>query len=142
MIRSIISIAGCVAFLALSVPTFAQQCLHGVDESAEQKARKREALSAARQVNTLQANRPDARNGKFLNQTEMAVYYADLTKQRGALNPALIFDPASEVLPGWQLTLDKTEKGYWFMIKDKTDPCGFAYVSNHEGVILTAEPIR
>ena len=142
MIRSIISVVGCVGFLAMSVPTFAQQCLHGPDESAEQKARKREALSAARQVNTLQANRPDARNSKFLNQTEMAVYYADLTKQRGALNPALIFDPASEVLPGWQLTLDKTEKGYWFMIKDKTDPCGFAYVSNHEGVILTAEPIR
>jgi hypothetical protein len=47
-----------------------------------------------------------------------------------------------EVIPGWQLTLDKTERGYWFMIKDKTDPCGFAYVSNQQGTIFTAEPIR
>ena len=142
MIRSLIRFAGCVGFLAISAPALAQQYLHGPDESGEQKARKREALSAARQINTLQANHPDARQGKFLNQAEMAVYYADVTKQRGALTPALIFDPASEVLPGWQLTLDKTEKGYWFMIKDKTDPCGFAYVSNHKGVIFTAEPIR
>jgi hypothetical protein len=119
----------------------AQQCLHGPDETAEQKARKREALQATRQINTLQANSPSARQGKFMDQPEMAMYYADLTRQKPATQP-LIFDPASEVIPGWQLTLDKTEKGYWFMIKDKTDPCGFAYVSNQAGTIFTAEPIR
>jgi hypothetical protein len=32
--------------------------------------------------------------------------------------------------------------GYWFMVKDKTDPCGFAFLSNTAGVIYTAEPIR
>ena len=37
---------------------------------------------------------------------------------------------------------DVTERGYWFMIKDKIDPCGFAYVSNQVGVIFNAEPIR
>jgi hypothetical protein len=46
------------------------------------------------------------------------------------------------VIPGWQLTLDRTEGGYWFMIKGKTDPCGLAFVSNQQGVIFTAEPIR
>jgi hypothetical protein len=141
MTRSITRFACFVAWLVLPAVASAQQCLHGADETAEQKARKREALSATRQVNTLQANHPDARQAKFLNQTEMAVYYADLTKKTPA-KQALIFDPASEVIPGWQLTLDKTEKGYWFMIKDKTDPCGFAYVSNQAGVIFTAEPIR
>ena len=46
-------------------------------------------------------------------------------------------------VPAWvQLTLDVTTQGYWFMIKDKVDPCGFAYVSNQVGVILHAEPIR
>ena len=142
MTRSIARFACCLALLVLPAVASAQQCLHGPDEAVEQKARKREALSAARQVNTLQANHPDARQGKFLNQTDMAVYYADMTKQKGAARQPLIFDPASEVIPGWQLTLDKTEKGYWFMIKDKTDPCGFAYVSNQAGVIFTAEPIR
>jgi hypothetical protein len=28
------------------------------------------------------------------------------------------------------------------MVKDKTDPCGFAFISNATGVIYTAEPIR
>ena len=142
MTRSTARIACGFALLVLPAVASAQQCLHGPDETAEQKARKREALSATRQVNTLQANHPDARQGKFLNQAEMAVYYADLTKQKGTAGQPLIFDPASEVIPGWQLTLDNTDKGYWFMIKDKTDPCGFAYVSNQAGVIFTAEPIR
>jgi hypothetical protein len=48
----------------------------------------------------------------------------------------------TDVLPDWQLTLDVTNRGYWFMIKDKTDPCGFGYVSNQAGVIFRAEPIR
>jgi hypothetical protein len=33
-------------------------------------------------------------------------------------------------------------QGYWFMIKDKLDPCGFAYISNQAGLIFRAEPIR
>ena len=142
MNRTIMRVVGCIGFLTLSSMAVAQECLHGPDESPEQKTRKREALAAARQINTLQANHPDARQGKFLNQTDMAVYYADMTRQRGPQKPELIFDPASEVLPGWQLTLDRTDKGYWFMIKDKSDPCGFAYISNQAGVIFTAEPLR
>jgi hypothetical protein len=46
------------------------------------------------------------------------------------------------MLPNWQLTLDVTAQGYWFMLKDKTDPCGFAFVSNQAGLIFKAEPIR
>lgn len=45
-------------------------------------------------------------------------------------------------MPGWTLTLDLTPQGYWFMIKDKTDPCGFAFVSNQDGLIFEAQPIR
>ena len=130
-----------MAVLVLPAHAFAQECLHGPNSTDEQKARKREALTATRQINTLQANRAEAREAKFLNQTEMAIYYADLSRKTPPRQP-LIFDPASDVISGWQLTLDKTEKGYWFMIKDKTDPCGFAYVSNQQGVIFAAEPIR
>ena len=50
--------------------------------------------------------------------------------------------PEVEILPNWKLTLDVTQKGYWFMIKDTADPCGFAYISNQAGVIFHAEPIR
>lgn len=141
MTRGIPRLTYALAFVVIPSGAFAQQCLHGAGETDEQRARRREALQATRQVNNLQANRLEAREGKFLNQTEMAMYYADLTRKQPATQP-LIFDPTSEIIPGWQLTLDKSEKGYWFMIKDKTDPCGFAYVSNQQGVIFTAEPIR
>jgi hypothetical protein len=51
-------------------------------------------------------------------------------------------NPAEDIVPGWALTLDVTEKGYWFMVKDAQDPCGFAFISNQTGLIFTAEPIR
>ena len=54
----------------------------------------------------------------------------------------LSLSPDEEILPGWKLTVDVTEQGYWFMIKHTTDPCGFAYVSNRAGLIFNAEPIR
>ena len=41
-----------------------------------------------------------------------------------------------------ELTLDVNSTGYWFMIRDKPDPCGFAFISNQAGVIFSAEPIR
>lgn len=50
--------------------------------------------------------------------------------------------PGNEILQGWQLTLSTTERGYWFMIKDTTDPCRFALISHQEGIIYTAQPIR
>ena len=52
------------------------------------------------------------------------------------------FERGEELFPGWELTLDDSATGYWFMIKDRTDPCGFACISNRAGVIYTAEPIR
>ena len=50
--------------------------------------------------------------------------------------------PGTDILPDWSLTLDVSDRGYWFMIADKTDPCHFAYISNQNGTIYTAEPIR
>ena len=45
-------------------------------------------------------------------------------------------------MPGWELRLDVTANGYWFSIKDKTDPCGLTFVSNQQGLILEAQPLR
>lgn len=71
----------------------------------------------------------------------MAEAYAEYAKTRPNA-PALVFDRAGEIVPGWQLTFDRTETGYWFMIRDRTDPCGFSFISNENGVIYAAEPIR
>lgn len=142
MIRSgRIAITCLAAALFLPPAAVAQQCLHGADASAEQKGRKRAALSVARQINTLQANAPGRREKNYLDRAGLAVEAARQAEKNPGAN-MLSFDAGAEVIPGWELSLDKTETGYWFMIKDQTDPCGFAYVSNQTGVIYTAEPIR
>jgi len=125
--------------IASSSMAYAQQCLHGAAESADETARRRQALTIARVVNTLQANRPDRATTPYLRHADLA---AAAQNARFPALPHATLAPDRDVLPGWRLTVDVNETGYWFMVKDLTDPCGFAYISNQEGVIFTAEPIR
>jgi hypothetical protein len=124
------------ALVACAGPAFAQQCLHGGDEAPEQQVRRQKALDAARAVNTMQAGQPGAAKKEYLSQQDLA--------QRPSQKPtgSMQFEADAEILPGWRLTLNKAEGGYWFMIRDTTDPCGFTYISNQQGVIYAAEPIR
>ena len=120
-----------------------QQCLHGPNETPEQKVRRTEALRATRTVNNLQANQPGARTSTFLRQVELPTSaFAQGPNGQNEFFKKLNFTPGEELMPGWELKLDVTQDGYWFMIRDKTDPCGFAFISNTAGVIYTAEPIR
>ena len=143
MLHRIISLAfGLI--IASAAPAYAQQqCLHGPNETPEQQARRREALTATRTVNNLQANQPGSATNTYLRQVELPTSrFAQGPNGQSDFFKKLNFTPGEELMPGWQLTLDVTQDGYWFMIKDKTDPCGFAYISNKIGVIYTAEPIR
>jgi hypothetical protein len=124
---------GLVAICASS--SFAQQCLHGPSESPEQAARRREALGAARLVNTLQANQPGAVQRRYLRHEDLAAAAPNL--------PATFkLGPTDQIVAGWRLTLDVSAKGYWFAITDATDACGFRCISTEDGLILSAEPIR
>jgi len=122
-------------FVAFASPAFAQQCLHAGGESPDQATRRREALGATRLVNTLQANQPGAAQRKYLK-------HEDLGGATPGLPANVKFAPGEHIVPGWKLTLDVTSKGYWFSIEDTTDPCGFRYISNEQGLIFTAEPLR
>ena len=121
-------------------PASAQECLHGSAERPEQQARRQQAVRVARAVNTVQENQPGRSEQRFLRHEELAMSPYAL-RQPESVKP-FNFAPGQEVVPGWELTVNVTENGYWFMIKDKMDPCGFAYISNTAGVIYTAEPIR
>jgi hypothetical protein len=123
---------------------YAQQCLHGPNETAEQTARRREALTATRTINNIQHNQPAAREKQFIRHAQLAdsPYAASMKAKPNELTKRISFSPDGEILPGWKLTLDVSADGYWFSIKDTTDPCGFAYISNTSGLIYTAEPIR
>jgi hypothetical protein len=122
----------------------AQDCLHGTTESAEHAARRREALTATRLINSLQANQPGSSKGQFLRHEELSSspFAARMAQSSDATMKRMSLAPGTDIVPDWQLTLDVTPRGYWFMIKDKMDPCGFAFVSNEAGLILRAEPIR
>jgi hypothetical protein len=138
------------ALLFLSVWGFAmgsahaQACLHGPNESAEQAARKREALTATRNINNIQANQPGNRIKQFLSyeQLDTSPFSSQMRKSTNETVKSISLTPGTDILLNWQLTLDVTPQGYWFMIKDKSDPCAFAYVSNQQGVIYNAEVIR
>jgi len=124
--------------------TYAQQCLHGATESADQAARRREALIATRMINNIQANQPGAAKGRFLRHEELASspVAVKMRESPDETVKRISLSPGTDVLPDWQLTVDVTPQGYWFMVKDKADPCGFTFVSNQAGVVLQAEPIR
>ena len=123
----------------LAGPAPAQQCLHGPDETSEESARRRDAVGLARLINTLQARTARGTN-RYLAQEELSAAASQGAPNRPARK--LDFTPGQDVMPGWELKLSVTKDGYWFMIKDKSDPCGFAYISNQDGLIYNAEPIR
>jgi hypothetical protein len=123
---------------------YAQQCLHGPGETADQATRRREALTATRTINNIQANQPGAAKGLYLRYEELAgsPYATNIRQSTNETVKRISLNPEAEILPNWKLLLDVTRTGYWFMIKDTGDPCGFAYISNQAGVIFHAEPIR
>ena len=128
-----------IAFCLFSVPAFAQQCLHDqANETPDQAARRRMALTATRTVNNIQYNRPEVRNRIFLRHEELSGA-PFVSKMKDA---QISLQPDTDIVPGFRLTLDLTTSGYWFTVKDTTDPCGFAYISNDSGLIYTAQPIR
>ena len=117
---------GAIAIVAVAPGSnvFAQQpaCLHQAGESADQLARRQQALRMARVINSVQA-------------TARAVSgaYQPLTNLPGGA-------PASP--QGFVAHLAVDPNGYAFSIKDSTDPCGFAYFSDQDGVIFAGEFIR
>jgi hypothetical protein len=131
-----------VAVLALTIGTaHAQECLHGPKESAEQAARRTDAVNAARTINNIQANHHGS--GYFRHEDLVSSPFAVQLRQSGnALSKRLSLTPGTDILPGWTLMLDVGFESYWFKITDKTDPCGFSYVSNQQGLIFRAEPLR
>jgi hypothetical protein len=145
-------IALCLMWLSIGgtatspvAPAQAQECGIGANPTPEQLARRKDALRATRTVNNLEANQPGRARNTYLRQAELPTspFAAQQSAPSAEFFKKLNFAPGEELMPGWELRLDVTaDGGYWFMIKDKTDPCGFAYVSNQTGVIFEAQPIR
>jgi hypothetical protein len=113
-------------------PPQADACLHFGKEAPEQRDRSVAALGATRAINTAQSAH-SAKNKSYAKREGLAGYLDGARYNLG---------PDAEIAPGFKLTLDSTEKGYWFSITDMTDPCRFTYISNQSGVIFAAQPMR
>ncbi len=133
-----------MTFSIFAAPAFAQQCLHDPNETPEQVTRKRAALTATRMINNIQINRPEAAKQVFLRHEELAAapFAAQMQASQNPVVQQISLSPGTDILPGWRLTLDVTASGYWFTVKDTTDPCGFSFISNNSGLIYTAHPLR
>jgi hypothetical protein len=106
-------------------------CLHAAgQETQAQRLRRMAALMATRLVSSAEATY--AAGGAAYATREQLAGFID-----AKYNPV-----AAEIVPGFTLTLDTTPKGYWFSVTDTTDPCGYRLISNQDGVIFTAQPIR
>jgi hypothetical protein len=154
MVRTIV--AAILALLAMSGTGFAQNCLHEGSESAEQQSRRRLAIAAARAINTLQHRSRSLEKGgvkltaspTFQTLMQLSTLPSNQIPQVGTPPMQLSFAPNTDLIPGWRLKLELTTgsesrgQGYWFVISDTTDPCGFSIFSNNDGVIFNATPLR
>ena len=125
-----------------SPPSRQQSCLHDANETPDQAVRRKEALGAARTVNNIEANQPGSASRQYFAHEQLASAPFVQKNAANAQIAVMNFAPGAEILPGWKLTLDVTRDGYWFMIKDVSDPCGFTWISNQVGLIYKAEHLR
>jgi hypothetical protein len=93
-------------------------CLHGPQETPEQAARKRAALTFTRQVNTLQVKA--SATGAYVGADQ--IQFA--------------------VPEGFEFRLAAAPTSYAFSVRDNTDPCRFAFFSDQQGLIFQGEVIR
>jgi hypothetical protein len=115
-------------------PPAGAACLHDVaTQTKEQRDRSVAALGATRAINTAESTYSARNNGAYASREDLGGYL-------GAARYNLF--PGAEIVPGFTMTLDVMSKGYWFEIVDKTDPCGFRYISNQNGLIFVAQPIQ
>jgi hypothetical protein len=105
--------------IVLSDATRGQTCLHGPDESARQRARVTAAMAFIRDVHEAQSR---------------------AYRERDTYVPLREAMSVAEVPTGFLPRLTAGRWSYAIIMKDGFDPCGFALVSDQDGVIYEASP--
>jgi hypothetical protein len=97
-------------------------CLHGDNESPEQRARRAQALALAREING--------------NQFNVAM------QKTGAFQPIANLELTMPTPPGFDVRLTTDGKAYAFSLRDTTDPCLFGFFSDQQGLIFQGRVIQ
>jgi len=111
-----------LALFSYAAPAHSQQCLHGPNEDATQKARRQAALKLVRAIN--------AGESKYLMMSD-SDRYSPLS--------GLTIEPKKVEGFAIQFTMDGA--GYSLILKDTTDPCHFVYSTNQNGVTYGGYPV-
>lgn len=105
----------------VSAPALAQQCLHGPNETAAERARRQQAIQVARQINALEAATlgPGPQAPRYKRPSELKL-------------PPMPDD--------FELSFHMSGRTYTFSLKDSRDPCYFAIFSDHDGLVYATSP--
>ena len=114
-------LAATVLSVGVSLPAFAQECLHGPNETVPERARREQAVQFAHRLNAAQHSSLPGLQGRT---------YRPLEELRN-LPP---------VPPGFRLQFVTDGRGYAFTLKDERDACRFALFSDQDGVIYGGVP--
>lgn len=127
-------------WLFLATTLHAQQCLHGTNETPDQKQRRQSAVAALRTINTAQITYfIQTRHYGTLQELATSPIWAKLLSGRNAA--PLSTAPNTDLLPGFELSMTASATGWSVSLKDKDDPCAFTAFSNEAGIIFTGYPI-
>jgi hypothetical protein len=98
----------------------AQNCLHGADETAAQRARRNAAIQLATRINLAQVitSGPRSQNNRYRPLEE------------------LVNIPPTP--PGFELRFHTDDDTYQFSIKDRTDPCRYVVFSDQDKFLYEA----
>jgi hypothetical protein len=109
-----------IMLTAGAVPSAAQTCLHGADETSAQKARRDAAIQLATRINL----------------AEMVT-----SGPRSSLNRYRPLHELANIPPtpqGFELQFHTDGNTYSFSIKDRTDPCRYAVFSDQDKYLYEA----
>ena len=97
-----------------------QACLHGVNETPAQRARRQQALRFTREINTAEAAA-----------SRTAGTYQPLTALQLSVPPG-----------DFTVDLVTNGTGYVFSVKDTEDACRFSFFSDQVGLIYVGQPLQ
>jgi hypothetical protein len=115
-------VVGALLLLGGTTSGFAQECLHGRNETAEHRQRREQAISVAHSINAAQ-------------------------RAAIAVDPRATYKRISELkLPeipdNFQVTMHVNgRRTYAFSLKDFADPCYFAIFSDQDGFVYAGQPV-
>lgn len=66
----------------------------------------------------------------------------DRTDVAGTRIGSLVVKIDGNAAQGFTVRLDIAEHAYWFEVVDQQAACGFRFISNEQGLIFKAQPIR